>query len=294
MNTTEHKKSIFIAIAPNHISNFESIIKNNLHEGKTILLNPGSFNYNNSLWSKVVNGDMSLQYNVSSRLNKLAFQLKKFIDYKRFINKTIKKVNFDEYINYYYCNLDDVLSNHMYHTINKARSSFNFVVEDGVLNYYYPKQSKKQLQNKMLLSKLFGIKFTPFLNHATNINSKNVKGQFVRLPSKTINPAKSYQLPFNSISYNPKPNLVLIIGQDIMHNHHNGKDYYTKRLEKLFQIIHKDHGNSSIIYKPHRNGDTSIAEKLLSKYFEDYKLFRCIIPIEERIQDIKPKYIFSF
>ncbi len=294
LNKTTHTKSIFIAIAPNHISTFESIIKNNLHKGKTTLLNPGNFKYDNSLWNEVINGNMNLQYNVSSRLKKLVFQLNKLMGYKRFIYKTIKKINFDENINYYYCNLDDILSNHIYCLINKTKNRVNFAVEDGILNYYYPKESKKQIQQKKLLSKLIGLKFTPFTNHPTNINSKSVKGQFVRLPSDTINPAKSLQLPFDSISYNPEPNSVLIIGQDIMHNYHKGEEYYTKRLGKLFQIIQNDHSDKLIIYKPHRNGNTNTAEKLLCKYFEDYKLFQSITTVEECIKGIRPKYIYSF
>jgi hypothetical protein len=114
------------------------------------------------------------------------------------------------------------------------------------------------------------------------------------LPSDTINPAKSLQLPFDSISYNPEPNSVLIIGQDIMHNYHKGEEYYTKRLGKLFQIIQNDHSDKLIIYKPHRNGNTNTAEKLLCKYFEDYKLFQSITPVEECIKGIRPKYIYSF
>ena len=87
----------------------------------------------------------------------------------------------------------------------------------------------------------------------------------------------------------------MIIGQDIMHNSEEGPVYYKKRLKALFEHVqNKVGGTTKIVYKPHRNGDHSIAEEYLNEMFDNAELFLDITPIEECITRIKPSQIFSF
>ena len=48
--------NVFIAIAPNHILNFEHMLDNSTITKDTILLNPGNFEYNKHIWTEVING----------------------------------------------------------------------------------------------------------------------------------------------------------------------------------------------------------------------------------------------
>jgi len=290
-------KNIFIAIAPNHISNFENIIRNNHNIGFSILLNPGNFKFNNNIWSQVINGEIDLRYTESNRINKLIYQVKKLVGYKLFIKKLHKSISNSSNFDFYYCNLDDILTNYIFHyLVERNLSVNNYVVEDGILNYYYPQINSSKLKAKKFFCEIFfGIKFVPEVCHPTSINSNIVKAQYVRLPNKAIYPEKSLNLPFEQINYNPIDNVILIIGQDIMHNSPEGSGYYKKRVKTLFKhIAEKCEDNTLVVYKPHRNGDYRIAESFLKSTFSNFKLYKDITPIEECITKIKPKKIFSF
>ena len=291
-------KHIFIAIAPNHILNFESIItSNNILEG-TLLLNPGNYSYNSERWTVVIKGEIDLNYKVSKTLQKLKYQKMKLFGYKQFVKKTKASLSFvDAQFCYYYCNLDDILSNHFFYFFKEGDFSVkNYVVEDGILNYYYPNINKTKLKSKkVLMELLLGIKFKPQDNHPTRINSTDVTAQYVRLPKKSICPDKSLQLPFKKIEYNPDIRTILIIGQDIMHNNEEGLEYYEKRLDLLIDKVRTlDLKQANVVYKPHRNGDYSIAVNKLQKVFPKFQLFNDDTPIEECIVNIKPLYIYSF
>jgi len=290
-------KYIFIAIAPNHIFNFENIIKNDGAIQQTILLNPGNYNYNPHFWSKVIIGNLNLNYKASKLVQKVNFQRHKLLGYRSFVKEASSYLNGQTITcNYYYCNLDDILSNHFFYYLNELYTTVNnYVVEDGILNYYFPEIKKTKLNSKkFLVRKILGLKFNPQLTHPTGIDLSQVRGQYVRLPKKSIYPEKAKQLPFSALSYEPKLDTVLIIGQDIMHNNQKGPDYYNKRLDELIRRIEDKHKQAKIIYKPHRNGDFSIAVNKLKKVFPDYKLFQEITPIEECITVIKPEHIYSF
>lgn len=297
MENKSNKKSIFIAIAPNHISNFENIIRNSSNINFTILLNPGNFKHEKSLWSEVINGELDLKYSQSKQYEKVIYQLKKLIGYRSYINKVDKLISRQFKYDFYYCNLDDVLTNHMFHFLNKKEMAFdNYVVEDGILNYYYPEINTTKLKaKKFFCENILGINFTLEKVHPTRIHSDTVKAQYVRLPQKAICPEKSITLPFVKIDYTPLENVTLIIGQDIMHNNKEGSDYYKKRLSALFKRIAETSSNlTKIVYKPHRNGNSTIAENILQYSFNNFEIFKDITPIEECIIKIKPSKIFSF
>lgn len=293
MNT----KSVFIAIAPNHINNFESIIGNKLCKGDAILINPGGFSTNQSLWDVEIKGNINLIYRKATRIGRMLYQLKKTYNYSVFFSKKIDSIIFDSKTDFYFCNLDDVLTNHLFQLGRKIGFQSNYVVEDGILNYYYPElnnQRKKTLNQKMLISKILSLSFKPAFIHPTNIDSSVVNAQFVRVPQKSICPQKSVFLPFKPIRYNPRRKTVLILGQDIMAQTHNGVDYYINRLETLLEYILKNHSKDSIIYKPHRNGNSKIAKQLVFERFKKPQIFNESNPIEEVIHKIKPGFIYSF
>lgn len=296
MQNSLKQKSVFIAIAPNHISNFESMIDNDLSIGNTLLFNPGGFDFNKDIWSEVINGSLDLKYNESNSFNKLRYQIKKLLGYKTFTKKIRESLTSEYNYNYYYCNLDDVLSNYIFHYLNNKANVINHAVEDGILNYYYPTINTSKLKSKRLFCKyVLGIDFIPEKNHPTRINSNSVRSQYVRIPESSICPEKSVQLPYSKIHYDPKDKVVLIIGQDIMHNSEEGPLYYKDRLKALFESVKKETiHQTKIVYKPHRNGDHSIAEEILITMFENVELFMDITPIEECITQIKPSKIYSF
>ncbi|WP_157588738.1 polysialyltransferase family glycosyltransferase [Psychroserpens burtonensis] len=297
-NKSKSIKHIFIGIAPNHIINFENLISQDDQIQNTILLNPGHFEYDKRVWSSVINGSIEMKYGELSTLGKLKYQLHKLSGYRNFIQQIhTKLLHKNQKYNLYYCNLDDVLTNYVFHQlINEDLINENYVVEDGVLNYYYPYIDLKKLKMKRLLCKvMYNINFIPEKEHPTGISSSIVKGQYVRLPQKALHPEKSISLPYDEIYYVPDDDTILIIGQDIMHNAKEGLEYYLKRLELLFeqiQVIINE--NSKIVYKPHRNGDFKLATNLLDSMFNSYELFEDITPIEVCIKEIKPSQIFSF
>ncbi|MCK8523325.1 hypothetical protein M0D21_17220 [Aquimarina sp. D1M17] len=289
------RKNLFIAISPSHTSNFESIIKNKLHSGINVLLNPGNFRYDENSWDLVINGGMDLTYTVSSKIGKILFQIKKLKGYKKYLKKVQKQLSLDQNYTFFYCNLDDVVTNHIFLNLKKREDNLFYVVEDGILNYYYPVRDLKTLGFKKKLSAFCGLNFETFPGHPTNIASKDIKGQYVRIPNNAIYSEKSLALPYEKLAYSPKEDKTLIIGQDIMHNSAEGEEYYKERLSLLFEKV-KDRisDNTTIIYKPHRNGDVSIAEELLNDSFDKYELFRDNTPIETCIPQIAPTGIYSF
>ena len=297
MDKKTNLQSLFIAIAPNHISNFENIIRVNKNVNSPVLLNPGNFNYNDKIWKEVINGDLDLKYRESNSFKKIIYQIKKILGYKFFLKKFYKHISLHCKYDFYYCNLDDILSNHIFNFLqNKKLTSNNYAVEDGILNYYYPIIENSKLTSKRIFCKnILGINFTPIDIHPTAIHSKDVKAQYVRLPENSICPEKSINLPFKQIEYKPIENVVLIIGQDIMHNSPEGPDYYKERVKVLFGLILKDLDlGAKVVYKPHRNGDYTIAEGILKSTFKNFEMFQDVTPIEECISKIKPKKIYSF
>ncbi len=289
--------SIFVAIAPNHISNFENIIESDKDIRFTVLLNPGNFKFKPAVWNQVIEGDLNLRYTESSKFNKLKYQLGKLIGYKSFIAQVKKHLPKAQQYRYYYCNLDDILTNHIFYYFDgKDITIDNYVVEDGILNYYYPKTNNKKLKLKKVLCKyLLGVDIIPENNHPTGIHLDKVNAQYVRLPEKSIFPEKSNQLPFVKINYEPVKNIILVVGQDIMHNSDEGSNYYKKKLKELFgHILKRMERDCKIIYKPHRNGDYTIAEEILEVTFTNFELYLDITPIEECLTQIKPAYIYSF
>lgn len=296
MDSILKQKSVFIAIAPNHILNFENMISNYVTIKNTLLLNPGNFGYDKTIWSEVINGSLDLKYTESSTVNKLRYQIKKLLGYKAFIKKIKEHLTSDYDYNYYYCNLDDVLSNYIFHQLNNKAKVTSYAVEDGILNYYYPTINISKLKSKRLFCRsVLGIDFVPEEKHPTRIHSNSVRSQYVRIPESSVCPEKSVQLPFSKIHYEAIDDVVLIIGQDIMHNSKEGALYYKQRLKTLFTHIQKDVTDKTrIIYKPHRNGDYGIADEALNKMFQNVELFMDITPIEECITRIKPSKIYSF
>lgn len=266
-----------------------------LHSGKAILINPGDFHVNTDKWDVVVQGELDLTYKVSSLVKKFLFQVKKFISYKRFLKKVSKKLTFDESYDMYYCNLDDVLTNHLYQKLISNNSNRFIVVEDGILNYYHPKRDLKVLYRKKFFSSLLSIDFEIFTNHPTNVESERIVKQYVRLPEKAIAAAKSVKLPYKSISYQELEDVLLIIGQDIMHNTSLGEEYYIERVKKLFSnIVQLEGKKKRVIYKPHRNGNIELAKNILFQTFSNHEVLMDITPIEELIEAISPKSIYSF
>lgn len=290
------KKSVFIAIAPNHISNFEQIISNNVDINNTLLLNPGNFEFNKSLWTEVINGSLDLKYTDSNNFNKLNYQLRKLFGYKNYTQKISQHFSGDNDYNFYYCNLDDILTNYIFYYLNKRRKVNNFVVEDGILNYYYPTINSLKLKYKRLLCKtILGIDFIPEYRHPTKIHCNSVISQYVRIPESSICPEKSVKLPFSKIHFETKKDVVLIIGQDIMHNSKEGPNYYKSRLKMLFLFVkEKTTSTTKVVYKPHRNGDFKIAETILKEIFDKVEMYIDVTPIESCITKIKPCMIFSF
>ncbi|MDY8138681.1 hypothetical protein [Aquimarina sp. 2201CG5-10] len=295
MNIKTKNINVFIAISPSHILNFESIIKSELHSsGSTILLNPGNFKYETKLWDNVINGNMDLTYTVSSGLGKIIFQLKKISGYKKYLKKIKREFSLKSRCEFYYCNLDDILTNHIFQIFKTNTKNTFYVVEDGILNYYHPDRVISTLSFKKKLCRLYNLRFEIFLSHPTNISANIVNGQYVRIPEKAICSEKSIKLPFEQILYKPFEDVVLIIGQDIMHNCEEGEAYYEKRLDLLFKRIKEQKKGKKVVYKPHRNGDISIAKKLLKQNFENYELFLDNTPIEDCIPEIAPLEIYSF
>lgn len=289
------KNSLFIAISPSHILNFEELIKCELHAGKAILINPGDFHFDSHKWDIVVCGGLDLIYKYSSPMKKIWFQLKKLILYKKYVTSVYTKIDVRADYDFYYCNLEDVLTNHLYQELIKNHYNKFIVVEDGVLNYYHPVQNLKLLKRKKLLSTIFGLNFKIYMGHPTNIESKEVAMQYVRLPTKAISPSKSFTLPYKNIEYQAKEQVLLVIGQDIMHNTTLGEEYYIQRVEKLFlSILELEGENKKVIYKPHRNGNIDLAKKALSKIFPNSEVLMDITPIEELVELIAPGAIYSF
>ena len=292
----EEIEGIFIAISPSHIKNFECYLEqvSEREEFRAVLLNPGNFEFNPQIWHRVLNGNMNLSYRASSSLAKLIFQIKKLWGYKKYLYRVFLYLEKGKY-DFYYCNLDDVLSNIIFHQLLEREEGNYYVFEDGILNYYHPKRNIADLKKKRKFAGLFGMKFVPIPGHPTNLQSHRVKKQYVRLPEKSIVPEKSTYLPYEKIAYEPQENRVLILGQDIMHNCPQGQDYYVKRLQSLIGYVELniDYG-TRIIYKPHRNGDYSFAERELSKISNSFELFLDDNPIESCIAEIKPTKIYSF
>ena len=237
MDVNNFNTGLFIAITPSHILNFEQIIKNKLHLGNTILLNPGNYDYDHKIWDVVINGDMNLNYTVSSLWKKYLFQLKKFNGYKNYLKKIDSQISLEAIYKFYYCNLDDILTNHIFHVLKTNMDNTFYVVEDGILNYYNPNRVLSTLNFKKKLGKLYNFNFEVFSGHPTNVHSDFVKSQFVRLPDKAICPEKSVKLPFRPLSYIPDNNTILILGQDIMHNNIDGEAFYEARLDMLFKKV---------------------------------------------------------
>lgn len=289
------KHSLFIAISPSHILNFEELIKGELHSGKTILINPGDFHFDSNKWDMVICGGLDLIYKVSSPLKKIWFQVKKLLLYRKYLRRVYAKIDITSNYDLYYCNLDDVLTNHLYQELIRNHYNRFIVVEDGVLNYYYPVQNWTVLRRKKFLSNIFGLNFKVYAGHPTNIESKEVAMQYVRLPEKAIEPSKSIVLPYDSISYQHQSDVLLIIGQDIMHNTSLGEEYYIQRVEKLFcSILELEGKNKKVIYKPHRNGNLDLAKKALFKTFSNIEVLMDITPVEELVGLISPGSIYSF
>lgn len=288
-------RSIFIALAPNHISSFEKIIQSKLDFGETILLNPGNFTFTKKLWSKVIDHTFDLRYRKASFFSKILYQLRKTYNYKNYYNNVTQNISHNQKYDFYYCNLDDIITNLLFNDFNsKNLIRRNYIVEDGILNYYFPKiDTKKLLFKKLLCNYLFQIKFVPEKKHSTGIYSSIVHKQFVRSPKHSIFPEKSIELPYDEINYIPNKNSILIIGQDIMQNV-KGQKYYESRLLVLFNYIKKKYPNCNVIYKPHRNGNQQIAKKLLKEIFINFNFYQEITPVEECIVKIKPEQIFSF
>lgn len=294
MNKESHD-SLFVAISPSHILNFEQLIEAKLHTGKTILINPGDFKFSDELWDLVILGGLDLRYKVSSKLKKLWFQVGKLISYKKFIKEAFHNISLVKNYDMYYCNLDDVLTNHIYQKLVDNNHNRFVVVEDGVLNYYYPKRDLSVLKRKKLLSSLLNLDFKIYPGHPTNVESDRIIKQYVRLPKKAIASPKSKMLPFKSIYYQELDDLILIIGQDIMHNTALGEEYYAERITKLFNCIAELEGNKKkVVYKPHRNGNIEIAKDILKGIFSSYELFNELTPIENCLELISPKSIYSF
>lgn len=289
--------NIFVSIAPSHNRNFETILFSNNIEGKKILINSGDYPYDENLWDKVFKGK-NVKGNPSSMnfSEHAKYQLKKIKAYRDIIRKVkreLPKTNF----NLYYCNLEDVINNIFFFSFRKNLIQERVLVEDGILNYYDYKISKDRRITfliKKILCNLLGLRYKIVKGQLSGIDRDIVKKQYVKHPLKAIFPEKAYKLGYKAIDYIPLTNTVLFVGQDVLENV-LGVEEYVSCLNTIIGHIKEIDETETIFYKPHRNGNSRLArEKLAETFGKKYRLVEDRSPVEEILESLRPKYIFSF
>ncbi|WP_203256652.1 polysialyltransferase family glycosyltransferase [Hyunsoonleella ulvae] len=291
--------NIFVSIAPSHIGNFEKIIKSTkASKRKNILINAGDFKYDKKLWDNVITGKKDLRLPSGSLKEKVMFQKEKIKFYKVFIERIKETLPPSDNIDLYYCNLEDILNNYFFFGFKQKALKNKILVEDGILNYYDYRISKERYLAfliKFIWCKLLGVKYKLIFRQLSGIDRKDVLKQYVRYPEYAIFPEKAVLLQGEKINYLPIDNVVLLIGQDILEDVIGISKYNNvldKLLEKIKQVLPKD---STIIYKPHRNGDYKIAYNKINKLIDaPVNLIIDDTPVEELIVNIKPSIIISF
>jgi hypothetical protein len=287
---------IYIAISPLGIKNAElqmSQYSNPLVQETNILINPSSYNADQRCWSKIISNEgfrfESIQTTITA---KLKYQLQR-IYYSKKLFRTVKKLTNQQGISqveFFIQNLEDPLSNLCFFFNWQKNTQFN-LIEDGIANYYdyyktFP-QMRKRLHLKILFHRLFNFKYlTP--KSFTGITYSRMSTQFVRFPEMAENSKKSKKLEVSELSFHPKIDTVLIIGQESYEIIY-GYEKYVYELQEMILKIKAKYPDHKILYKPHWN--TAIN---LSKILDKIEVINSKATVEELVPALAPSVIISF
>lgn len=291
------EKNIFIAITPYTLSIAETLISNRqeLIGKENILFNLHNLPFNKNIWSKVYSAKINRKaYNtfLIKNFNFLIGTIK-----TRFFYQRIKSLIGDNCVfNLYYVDLGHFFTNHIFFcckNINKR-----FVIEDGLLNYYYHPfdvaVGNYKLKSWML--SLFNFKFKTLSKDVTGVELHCVDAQYVYAPNLSYFSSKSLQIPYEAKHYELIDNNVLILGQESLAKV-IGNDKYLEILMQLLNFISNNIKleEKAIYYKPHHHGVEEPTRSIIEKQFgSSLHYFQTKLPIENCIEEISPGMIFTF
>ena len=274
---------IFILTSPIGIKNAEKVIEKYVDSNELTVLFVDS-NYKPtllSLWSNIEN----IENFISDSKYRTAINRKKVLE--------IIKRKYSRYkLCYFYIMDYDAITNYIVNYFHCEDKRIN-IIEDGLVNYIksYPSSTSFIHQIlKVLYYSLFGIRTKMFFGTCTGIETQQISYQYLRYPELSLHPQKTLPIEFDSISYTPDENIILILGQTM---EIDNEIVYREVLRNLIELIKVKHqGNvNQFIYKPHRWEKWNISDILFE--FSLVKLYDTN-PVETIVAEIRPKYIYSF
>ena len=284
--------NLFLPITPYTLTISENLVAKEFHcEGyENILINPHGLTYNEQFWDKVYMGKSSREVNQIKiwRYINFAQQIITFL-------KIYKKIKYlkNKDLTFYYVDLAHVLSNAIFFEFKKINK--RYIIEDGLLNYY-----EVNLKNKMLGKRsvniflnILGLSTRKFSGHITGIEMKEVTGQYVFFPKLAIESKKSFKIPYESLSYENKGN-ILIIGQEPIVNFIS-TTIYKRSLDTIIKDFKIKSSSSKVFYKPHHHGKKDLVKSFLKKKLgEKIVIIEDNSPIHSIVESIQPFIVISF
>ena len=290
-------KNIFIAITPYSLSIAETLIENlqELSGKENILFNLHNLPFNQDIWSKVYTAKIKRKAYNTPLLNYYSFLIG--VIKTRFFYLRIKsQIEDNRGFNLYYVDLGHFFTNHIFFcckNINKR-----FIIEDGLLNYYYHpfEVAVDNYKLKSWILAIFDFRFELVRKDVTGVDLHCVNNQYVYTPDLSYFPSKSKPIPYKSKKYNPISNNILILGQESIAKV-IGKREYFRILILLLNFVSKNTNlkEKTIYYKPHHHGVEEPTRSIIEKRFgSSLHYFKTNLPIENCIEKISPSMIFTF
>lgn len=184
-------------------------------------------------------------------------------------------------IGIYYPHLYEYLTNYFYFSYKHTNIEYK-VIQDGILNYYGVRTSRKKYLNqcfKALLGRFWKLPFIPVKGYMTGIDREDVTIQYV-LGAENLadNPRKSICVEVAKSASDIDYMSVLLIGQENLIPT-IGEEKYVAYLQKATQLIRKRFTKKQLYYKP-RNHDLF---KKIMEYcdLQDFDILNESITIEE-------------
>ncbi len=290
------EKNIFIAITPYTLFIAETLIshRQELIGKDNILFNLHNLPCNESVWSKVYSAKIKRKAYNTWLLKYFNF-LNGAIKTKSFYNKVRSQVEGDDKFNLYYVDLGHFFSNHIFFGKNVNK---RFIIEDGLLNYYYHpfEVAVGNFKPKSWILSLFGFKFKSLSQDVTGVELDCVNAQYVYSPDQSYFSSKSAQIPYEKTCYNVNHSNILILGQESL-SKIIGMKKYLETLMRLLDFISKNVSweEKTIYYKPHHHGVAQPTKSIVERQFRDsLHYYESKLPIENCIEEISPGIIFTF
>lgn len=286
------KINLFLPITPYSLAICENLVKSHEDQDvRNVLVNPHGLEYTKDSWDEVYLDFCSREVSDNSieRYQNFAKQTAVFAKMYRRLKKFENTA-----LDFYYVDLAHVLTNAIFFSFKNIKE--RYIIEDGLLNYYYLPLKGKMLSKKIANTFLhfIGLPTQNFDGDITGIEMDIVKSQHVYFPDIAYYPQKSTQISFKKHEYK-SDDKIIILGQEPIINFIKTEEYLNTLERIIDDAINKEGFRGIFYYKPHHHG-----KKDLARPFLENKLGDMLVIVEDNrpihliIDKIKPSAIVSF